>query len=369
MEVKIKDMTVERRRQVGMALMLLVGAVGIVLQWHDTPLLVAIVAAVGMLWAGRQRGALVFVAVLLGAGLFWSSLDGHHCSLWWKGKVVYARLTGGAPYVTWDGVKNAVFSRCYYYHKPPSHLDDAVKQIKEKTFNERKLELYRTGLGDFWISAPGEKVIKLLIWEMVMQSAYEGPGVAIRKGDIVIDCGAHVGVFTRLALRRGADRVIAIEPDPTNIACLRENLAEEIAGGKVTVVEKGVWDLKIRLPLSIHETNSAAHTFAFESDDPNAETVAGIEVLPLDHIVQELQLDRVDFIKMDIEGSEQPALKGAVDTIAQFKPRLAVCSYHVQGDPEAILAIVQEARSDYRIHAEGVDMRWGTVNPRTLFFN
>ena len=165
-----------------MALMLLVGAVGVVLQWHDTPLLVAIVAAVGMLWAGRQRGAVVFVAVLLAAGLFWSSRDGYRCSLWWKGKVIYTKLTGEIPYVTWDGVKNAVFSRCYDYHKPPSYMDDAVKWVKEKTFDERKLELYRTDLGDFWISAPGEKVIKLLIWEMVTQAAYEGPDVGIRKG-------------------------------------------------------------------------------------------------------------------------------------------------------------------------------------------
>ncbi len=95
--------------------------------------------------------------------------------------------------------------------------------------------------------------------------------------------------------------MIAIEPDPENLVCLEENLAQEIAAGKVTVVKAGVWDRKTRLSLQIDQGNSAAHSFVFASRGPNAEKVEGIEVLPLDDIVQDLQLNRVDFIKMDIE--------------------------------------------------------------------
>ena len=361
-------MTVERWRQVAMGLMVLAGAVGLILRWHDTPLIVAIVAAAGMLLTGRQRGPLVFISVLLAAGLFWSSLDGYRCSLWWKGRVVYAKLAGDIPYVSWDNVRGAVFSRCYKL-QPPAQLEDEVQWLEEKTLGEGKLELYGTALGDFWISAPGENIIKLIVWELLTQSNYESGGVAIQAGDTVIDCGAHIGLFSRFALQRGADRVIAIEPDPENLVCLEENLAQEIAAGKVTVVKAGVWDRKTRLSLQIDQGNSAAHSFVFASRGPNAEKVEGIEVLPLDDIVQDLQLNRVDFIKMDIEGAERQALRGAVDTIARFKPRLAVCSYHMQDDPGTILDIVQRARSDYEVHAKDVDMRWGTVNPTTLFFD
>ncbi len=56
-------MTVERWRQVAMGLMVLAGAVGLILRWHDTPLIVAIVAAAGMLLTGRQRGPLVFTRI------------------------------------------------------------------------------------------------------------------------------------------------------------------------------------------------------------------------------------------------------------------------------------------------------------------
>ena len=67
-------------------------------------------------------------------------------------------------------------------------------------------------------------------------------GTGIRRGDIVLDAGANVGVFTRKALWAGASKVIAIEPAPENLECLRRNFAAEIADGRVVVYPKGVWD-------------------------------------------------------------------------------------------------------------------------------
>ncbi len=51
-------MTVERWRQVALGLMVLAGGVGLILKWHDTPLIVVLVAAVGMLLTGRQLAPL-----------------------------------------------------------------------------------------------------------------------------------------------------------------------------------------------------------------------------------------------------------------------------------------------------------------------
>ena len=49
---------------------------------------------------------------------------------------------------------------------------------------------------------------------------------------MVLDGGAHVGVYVREALDRGARLVVAIEPAPANVECLRRNFPEEIADGR-----------------------------------------------------------------------------------------------------------------------------------------
>lgn len=84
-----------------------------------------------------------------------------------------------------------------------------------------------------------------------------------------------------------------------------------------------------------------------------------IEVTTLDSEVGD---DKVTFIKMDIEGSELNALKGARKTIMKYKPRLAICIYHKPEDiyeiPEYILSIVPEYRFWIRHYSS---YTWETV--------
>ena len=85
---------------------------------------------------------------------------------------------------------------------------------------------------------------------------------------------------------------------PANLHCLRENLAGEIAEGKVTLIEAGVWDTRTKLTLWQPEgdLSSLANSFVLQFK----EGVEGVPVMPLDDIVSKLNLERVDFIKMDL---------------------------------------------------------------------
>jgi len=56
----------------------------------------------------------------------------------------------------------------------------------------------------------------------------------------------------------------------------------------------------------------------------------------------------VDFIKMDIEGAERHALKGARRLLARDKPRLAICIYHAADDPDVVPRVVLEANGEYQ---------------------
>ena len=335
---------------------------------HDGLFLAAIVAGGGLLWSTRDRKAWLVAAPIMLVGLVWSSLDVNGCSVGSKIRLFYEKLAGHLPYVSWSDVRAKAFSTaCYASFERRPDLEASIRHLGENTVGGRKCELYQTSLGKFWIPAPGKGLLTWLIWEIAIQQDYESGEVVIRPGDNVIDCGAHVGVFTRYALSRGAGRVIAIEPEPTNTAVLEENFAAEIASGRVTLIKAGVWDRKDVITLSDSEDNSARHSFV--SDAPGRSKEQSIPVLPLDDIVAQLPLDRVDFIKMDIEGAERRALAGARQIIARFKPKMAICTYHLRDDTTAIPAVVRNAQPQYQLHAKDVETGLDRFVTKVVFFH
>ena len=88
-------------------------------------------------------------------------------------------------------------------------------------------------------------------------------GLGVRPGEVVIDGGAHVGLFTRTALALGASKVITFEVDPNAVRAQRKNLEKEIANGRMIVLGKAVWFEGAMLPLAIVERcpvcNSVTH--------------------------------------------------------------------------------------------------------------
>jgi FkbM family methyltransferase len=227
------------------------------------------------------------------------------------------------------------------------------------------LELWQTALGQLWIPRPGKDVIKHLEWEQAVQKVYHHPDAHVRPGDVVIDCGAHIGGFTRVALRAGARLVVAIEPEPANLLAFEKNLSQELRAGKVKLIRKGVWDTSGRISLHLSRVGDS-HSMVIPHNDKGDETV---EVTTLDALVESLKLSQIDFVKMDIEGAEQRALRGARQLLKRWHPRLAISSYHLKGDPAAISGIVWESFSGYRVASKDLFKAPGRdAVPKVLFF-
>uniref|UniRef100_A0A7V4KEE3 FkbM family methyltransferase n=1 Tax=Fervidobacterium pennivorans TaxID=93466 RepID=A0A7V4KEE3_FERPE len=73
-----------------------------------------------------------------------------------------------------------------------------------------------------------------------------------------------------------------------------------------------------------------------------------VKTTTIDEFVKENKIERVDFIKIDAEGAEREIIKGARETIKNFKPRMAIAAYHLPDDKEVIPELVLSIRDDYK---------------------
>ena len=200
--------------------------------------------------------------------------------------------------------------------------------------------------GRFW-TVPAQEV-SFLLAEQETDIYGTGEG-AVRKGDIVLDCGANIGVFTRKALSAGAKLVVSIEPIPALVQCLRRTFASEIQAGRVIVLPKGVWNKEDVLPMNV--AIGSLDESSFVKNGPGTQKTVYLPLTTIDQLVSDLQLPRVDFIKMDIEGAERQALMGGEKTIRAYKPRMTISTEHLADDDTVLPAVIQRM-SPYR-HACG----------------
>jgi FkbM family methyltransferase len=170
------------------------------------------------------------------------------------------------------------------------------------------------------------------------------------------------------ALHAGAGVVVAIEPAPENIECLRRNYSREIAAGRVIVYPKGVWDKDDFLTLNVDSHNSAADSFVLHPDGAQA-TGQKLPLTTIDKLVAELGLPKVDFIKMDIEGAEPNALRGARGTLERWHPKLSISAYHKPNDPVEIPQVIRAAWSGYQQECGPCAEANAHIRPDILWFH
>jgi FkbM family methyltransferase len=242
----------------------------------------------------------------------------------------------------------------------PGQVEERIRDASKLVDADGKLVQVETPAGRFWIPARETEVLA----EELAEQALEVYGRdVIHPGDVVLDCGANVGVYTRVALTKGAGKVVAIELAPQPLVCLRRNFERETREGRVIVYPKGVWDKDATLRLSLGPgLASSDGSVALDRGQLGPE----VPLTTIDKLVAELKLTRVDVIKMDIEGSESHALTGAAQTLAAYKPRLAISMEHKRSDPDVIPALVRRLNPQYKMRCTACGGRTGRVQPEVL---
>lgn len=222
----------------------------------------------------------------------------------------------------------------------------AVREIRA----EGDLQLWDTPHGQFWIPQSSAGMLHWVIGEQ--RADIYNAAAMVHSGDIVLDCGADVGTFTRTALNHGAAQVIAVEPAPWKEPCLRRTFSREISEGKVVVYTKGVW--------------SSDTTLLLNGDKITSDRGVEVPLTTIDHLVDDLRLQRLDVIKMDIEGAEKPAIQGGRETIRRFKPRFTVATEHNPDDYSAIPALLRSIEPTYKAQCGPCVMQFGRLQPYTV---
>ncbi|HME10927.1 MAG TPA: FkbM family methyltransferase, partial [Bryobacteraceae bacterium] len=146
------------------------------------------------------------------------------------------------------------------------------------------------------------------------------------------------------------------------VECLRRNFKKEIAEGRVIVMPEGVWDKESTVDLFIGAQNSGSHSMIYNQGLGSVK----VKVDTLDHMRERLQLPRVDFIKTDIEGAEQNALRGAHETLRLFKPRLRMDSNHREDDIQRLPAVAREGNPQYQVHCGYCETAYSQFRPHVL---
>jgi len=85
------------------------------------------------------------------------------------------------------------------------------------------------------------------------------------------------------------------------------------------------------------------------SERPLVPGAAEVRTVSIDDVVRDRNLPRVDFIKMDIENAQLSALKGALNTLNRFKPKLAICVYHKPNDWIEIPLFINSLNLSYKM--------------------
>ncbi|UCF94084.1 MAG: FkbM family methyltransferase [Desulfobacterales bacterium] len=163
-----------------------------------------------------------------------------------------------------------------------------------------------------------------------------------KKGNVIIDCGAHIGncaiLFSRLVGKDGL--VISVEPFEDTFNTLTRRL-KRLKIKNVIAVNKGLWDKTLKQRLKVFSNTISCKVMPNENKPEEAGYAVEIDCIAIDDLVAELNLTRVDMIKMDIEGTEIEALHGAKRTLREFTPCLAIASYHNRNNTQTYHLVEQ----------------------------
>jgi FkbM family methyltransferase len=237
-----------------------------------------------------------------------------------------------------------------------------TRHLASETLNDRMDWITVRGLAVAW---PKQYSLSRLVgalaelWAPQNAHYYFHPLTVVRKGDIVLDVGASEGAFAVECLTRyGADQVWCFEPEPSMTDALRSTAERSGLAGRLQIVPAAVTSVSGRVRI-LENADDPLASYLIEENRPNRNgMVAGasrdVEAVSIDDWVERAAVRRINYMKIDAEGSDLAVLEGARGCLVRWKPAIAVTTYHRPEHCNAIIAYLSSLRLGYRFKAKGV---------------
>ncbi len=202
-----------------------------------------------------------------------------------------------------------------------------------------------------WLYVPECLDVRMLHQTIVEQlypwhwHSYQIAQTKVTSEDIVFDCGCAEGIFA--FLNQGvAKRIYAFEPLPAYL-------------GGLDLTFRGSPTVAI-LNCALGESTGKAYLeeAGISSRITTNRTGTPVEIETIDNMCRKLDV-KVSYIKADLEGYEMQLLKGAPDAIREYRPKIAITTYHRNNNPAEMIGFLKSLVPTYRFFLKGIELPHG----------
>ncbi|MDR0463016.1 MAG: FkbM family methyltransferase [Pseudomonadales bacterium] len=248
-------------------------------------------------------------------------------------------------YACYNEWKWHICEAAYFFYIKNSHRVNAIADILE----DKKSKKIYLGLIQF----RKERNVRNYPFHLVEEEQYFIKEFSFDKNEVFIDCGAYTGDTIDNFFRhcKRYKQIVALEPDLKKFKELKNKYCKK---SKIKPLNIGAYDKNGVIKFAEIDNGGSR---IIENDRNNS--AYSIKTKTIDS----LNIKDVTFIKMDIEGAELKALKGAKKTILKNKPKLAIAIYHSNEDMVDIVEYVHSLVPEYKLYVR----QYGLVHETVLY--
>jgi len=224
---------------------------------------------------------------------------------------------------------------------PKGYTKEKIKLFFYKTFSKNNvsfdvLKVANTHTQGSYVYKTTFDDITLLtnqaLYPIVDDFGYYNYKYKAKSGDIIIDAGAnlgHISIFFSKCVGKSG-KVFCFEPDKHNVKQLESNIKlNKDLEDNIILQDMLLWNEDTLI--DFEEAGTVGSSAKWFSGNAN---VVKKQAITIDSWVKQNNINRLDLIKMDIEGAEIEAVEGCLETMKTLKPNFAIASYHIiNGEP------------------------------------